>query len=168
MNETELSELLTPSGFFRFLAQQAKLDPEEVKRIYLLGRPWGLWPPDLDISHEAAEAGVGLFTYLAALQPLIDMDTEGKQAQLTAYEATQAIPAVRAQVEKVAALSGKDEETICRVLHALYAYRRRVGQLSIQRVSESSRHRMEQYQAASNCETLSRGDRATQRPLVGQ
>ena len=175
MNETELIELLTPSGFFRFLAQQAKLDPEEVKRIYLLGRPWGLWPPDLDISHEAAEAGVGLFTYLAALQPLIDMDTEGKEAQLTAYEATliggettQAIPAVRAHVEKVATLSGKEEETICRLHHALYAYRRRVGQLSIQRVSESSRHRMEQYQAASNCETLSRGDRATQRPLVGQ
>ena len=119
MNETELSELLTPSGFFRFLAQQAKLDPEEVKRIYLLGRPWGLWPPDLDISHEAAEAGVGLFTYLAALQPLIDMDTEGKEAQLTGYEATliggettQAIPAVRAHVEKVATLSGKEEETI--------------------------------------------------------
>ena len=150
MNETELIELLTPSGFFRFLAQQAKLDPEEVKRIYLLGRPWGLWPPDLDISHEAAEAGVGLFTYLAALQPLIDMDTEGKQAQLTAYEATQAIPAVRAQVEKVAALSGKDEETICSLLHALYVYRRRVGQLSIQKISESSRHRMEQDQADAN------------------
>jgi hypothetical protein len=157
MNPTALSELMTPSGFFRFLAQQAKLDPEEVKRIYLLGTPWGLWPPDLDISHEAVEAGVGLFTYLAALQPLIDMDTERKEAQLTAYEATltggettQPIPAVRAHVEKVAALSGKDEKTICRLLHALYAYRRRVGQLSIQNVSESLRHRMEQDQAASN------------------
>ncbi len=157
MNATELSELLTPSGFFRCLAQQAKLDTEEVKRIYLLGMPWRLWPPDLDVSHEAAEAGVGLFTYLSALQPLIDMDTEGKEAQLTAYEATlirgettQPVPAVRAHVEKVAALSGKDEETICSLLHALYAYRRRVGQLSIQRVSESSRHRMEQDQAVSN------------------
>jgi len=157
MNATELSELLTPSGFFRFLAQQAKLDPEEVKRIYRLGMPWGLWPPDLDISHEAVEAGVGLFTYLAALQPLIDMDTEGKEAQLTAYEATliggeatQPFPAVRAYVEKVAALSGKDEETICSLLHALYVYRRRVGQLSIQKISESSRHRMEQDQADAN------------------
>jgi hypothetical protein len=157
MNATELSELLTPSGFFRFLAQQAKLDPEEVKRIYLLGMPWGLWPPDLDISREAAEAGVGLFTYLAALQPLIDMDTEGKQVQLTAYEATliggettQPFPAVRAYVEKVAALSGKDEATICSLLHALYTYRQRVGQLSIQKISASSRHRMEQDQAAAN------------------
>ena len=157
MNATELSELLTPSGFFRFLAQQAKLDPEEVKRIYRLGMPWGLWPPDLDISHEAVEAGVGLFTYLAALQPLIDMDTEGKEAQLTAYEATliggeatQPFPAVRAYVEKVAALSGKDEATICSLLHALYVYRRRVGQLSIQKISESSRHRMEQDQADAN------------------
>src|SRR5438445_9147257 len=88
MNATELSELLTPSGFFCFLAQQTKLDSAEVKRIYRLGMPWGLWPPDLDISHEAVAAGVGLFTYLAALQPLIDMDTEGKEAQLTAYEAT--------------------------------------------------------------------------------
>jgi hypothetical protein len=157
MNATELSELLTPSGFFRFLAQQAKLDPEEVKQIYRLGMPWGLWPPDLDINHEAVEAGVGLFTYLAALQPLIDMDTEGKEAQLTAYEATliggettQPFPAVRAYVEKVAALSGKDEATICSLLHALYAYRRRVGQLSIQKISESSRHRLEQDQADAN------------------
>ena len=157
MNATELSELLTPSGFFQFLAQQAKLDPEDVKRIYRLGTPWGLWLPDLDVSHEAAEAGVGLFTYLAALQPLIDMDTEGKEAQLAAYEATlargettQSFPAVRAHVEKVAALSGKDEETVCSLLHALYAYRQRVGQLSIQKISESSRHRMEQDQAAAN------------------
>src|SRR3989442_2626648 len=80
MNETELSELMTAPGFFRFLAQQAKLDPEEVKRIYLLGMPWGLWPPDLDISHEAAEAGVDVFTYLAALQPLLDMDTQDRKS----------------------------------------------------------------------------------------
>jgi hypothetical protein len=157
MNETELSELLTPSGFFRFLAQQAKLDPEEAKRIYRLGTPWGLWPPDLDISHEAADTGVGLFTYLAALQPLIDMDTEGKEAQLTAYEAmpiggetTQPFPAVRAYVKKVSALSGTDEAIICSLLHALYTYRQRVGQLSMQKISESSRHRMEQDQAAAN------------------
>src|SRR5216684_4909942 len=156
MNETELSELLTPSGFFRFLGQQAKLDSEEAKRIYRLGTPWGLWPLDLDISHEAAEAGVGLFTYLAALQPLIDMDTEGKQAQLTAYEATliggettQPFPAVRAYVEKVAALSGKDEATICSLLHALYTYRQRVGQLSIQKVGELSKLKMEQDKAAA-------------------
>jgi hypothetical protein len=151
MNETELRELLTAPGFFRFLAQQAKLDPEEVRRIYLLGRPWGLWPPDLDLSHEAAEAGVSVFTYLAALQPLLDMDTQGKEAQLAAYKATltggettQPIPAVRAYVEKVAALSGKDEETICNILHALYAYRQRVGQLSIQKVGELSKLKMEQ------------------------
>jgi len=156
MNETELSELLTAPGFFRFLAQQAKLSPEEVKRIYLLGMPWGLWPPDLDISHEAAEAGVDVFTYLAALQPLLDMDTQEKEAQLAAYEATltggettQPIPAVRAHVEKVAVLSGEDEETICSLLHALYAYRQRVGQLSIQKVVESSRLKMEQDKAAA-------------------
>ena len=156
MDETELSELLTAPGFFRFLAQQAKLDAEEAKRIYLLGRPWGLWPPDLDISHEAAEAGVDVFTYLAAMQPLLDMDTQEKEAQLVAYEATltgsetaQLIPAVRAYVEKVAALSGKDEATICSMLHALYAYRQRVGRLSIQKVGESSRHKVEQGQAAA-------------------
>jgi hypothetical protein len=156
VDETELSELLTAPGFFRFLAQQAKLDAEEVKRIYLLGRPWGLWPPDLDISHEAAEAGVDVFTYLAALQPLLDMDTKEKETQLAAYEATltggetaQLVPAVRAQVEKAAALSSEDEETICRIFHALYAYRQRVGRLSIQKVGESSRHKVEQDQAAA-------------------
>jgi hypothetical protein len=156
MDETELSELLTAPGFFRFLAQQAKLDSEEIKRIYMLGRPWGLWPPDLDISHEAAEVGVDVFTYLAALQPLLDMDAKEKEAQLNTYEATltggettQLIPAVRAQVEKVAALSREDEATICRILHALYAYRQRVGRLSIQKVGESSRHKMEQGQAAA-------------------
>jgi hypothetical protein len=156
MNETELSELLTAPGFFRFLAQQAKLGAEEVKRIYLLGRPWGLWPPDLDLSREAAEIGVDVFTYLAALQPLLDMDTKQKEAQLATYEATltggdttQLIPAVRAHVEKMAALSGEDEETICSLLHALYAYRQRVGQLSIQKVGELSKHKMEQDKAAA-------------------
>src|SRR2546425_409047 len=80
MNEAELSELLTAPGFFRFLAQQAKLAAEEVKRIYLLGRPWGLWPPDLDLNREAAETGIDVYTYLAALQPLLDMDTTQKEA----------------------------------------------------------------------------------------
>ena len=156
MNETELSELLTAPGFFRFLAQQAKLSPEEVKRIYLRGRPWGLWPPDLDLSREAAETGVDVFTYLAALQPLLDMDTKEKEAQLVTYETTltegettQPIPAVRAHVEKVAALSGEDEGTICSLLHALYAYRQRVGQLSIQKVGELSKHKIEQDKAAA-------------------
>ena len=155
MNETELSELLTAPGFFRFLARQAKLDPEDVKRIYLLGQPWGLWPPDLDVSHEAAELGLGVFTYLAALQPLLDMDTEEKVAQLAAYEATltggetpPAVSVVRAYVEKVAALSGKDEATICSILHALYAYRQLVGRLSIQKVGESSKRKMEQDKTA--------------------
>ncbi len=156
MNEAELSELLTAPGFFRFLAQQAKLTAEEVKRIYLLGRPWGLWPPDLDLNREAAETGVDVYTYLAALQPLLDMDTTQKEAQLAVYEATlsggettQPIPAVRAYVEKVAALSGEDEETICSILHALYAYRQRVGQLSIQKVGELSKHKIEQDKAAA-------------------
>jgi len=156
MNEAELSELLTAPGFFRFLAQQAKLTAEEVKRIYLLGRPWGLWPPDLDLNREAAETGVDVYTYLAALQPLLDMDTTQKEAQLAVYEATlsggettQPIPAVRAYVEKVAALSGEDEETICCLLHALYAYRQRVGQLSIQKVGELSKHKIEQDKAAA-------------------
>jgi hypothetical protein len=156
MNETELIELLTAPGFFRFLAQQANLDPEVVRRIYLHGRPWGLWPPDLDLSHEAAEAGVDVFTYLAALQPLLDMDTQENEAQLAAYEATltggetaQPIPAVRAHVEKVAALTGEDEQTVCSILHALYVYRQRVGQLSIQKVGESSKLKKEQDKAAS-------------------
>ena len=107
MNETELSDLMTAPGFFRFLAQEVKLDPEEVKRIYRLGTPWGLWPPDLDLSYETAEAGVDVFTYLAALQPLLDMDTKEKESQLAAYEATltggettQPIPAVRAHVRR--------------------------------------------------------------------
>src|SRR2546427_2175943 len=156
MNETELSDLMTAPGFFRFLAQEVKLDPEEVKRIYRLGTPWGLWPPDLDLSYETAEAGVDVFTYLAALQPLLDMDTKEKEAQLVTYETTltegettQPIPAVRAHVEKVAALSGEDEGTICSLLHALYAYRQRVGQLSIQKVGELSKHKVEQDKAAA-------------------
>ncbi|HZC67557.1 MAG TPA: hypothetical protein VE201_02960 [Nitrospirales bacterium] len=156
MNESELRELMTVSGFFGFLAQQVKLNPDEVKQIYMHGTPWGLWPPDLDLNHEAAEAGVDVFTYLAALQPLLDMDTQEKEAQLAVYEATltggettQPIPAVRTHVEKVAALSGKDEEIICNILHALYAYRQRIGQLSIQKVGELSKLKMEQDQAAA-------------------
>ena len=156
MDETELSELLTAPGFFRFLAQQVTLEDADVRRIYMLGRPWGLWQPDLDISHEAAEAGVDVFMYLAALQPLLDMDAREKESQLAAYEATltggeapQLVPAVRAQVEKVAALAREDEATICRLFRALYAYRQRVGRLSIQKVGESSKHKVEQDQAAA-------------------
>jgi hypothetical protein len=156
VNEAELNELLSAPGFFRYLAQQAKLTAEEVKRIYLLGRPWGLWPPDLDVNREAAENGIDVYTYLAALQPLLDMDTTQKEAHLAAYEATlsggetaQPIPAVRAYVEKVAALSGQDEATICSLLHALYAYRQRVGQLSIQKAGELSKHKIEQDKAAA-------------------
>jgi hypothetical protein len=156
VDENEVCELLTAPGFFGFVAKQVELIPEEVERIYLLGRPWGLWPPDLDVAREAGEAGVGLFTYLAALQPLIDMDTQEKEAQLAAYhgtltgsKVTQATRPVGAYVEKVAALSGKDKETICRILHALYAYRQRVGQLSIQKVRELSTQKVAQDKAAS-------------------
>src|SRR2546428_12597889 len=87
MNETELSDLMTAPGFFRFLAQEVKLDPEEVKRIYRLGTPWGLWPPDLDLSYETAEAGADGFTYLAPLQPLLDKDTKEKETPLADSEA---------------------------------------------------------------------------------
>lgn len=157
MNKQALNELMTSPGFFRFLGEKAELDPNEVKRIYLLGTPWGLWPHDLDVSHEAAEAEVSLYTYLAALQPLIDLDTVEKEAQLAAYEATltgnatmPAITTVRAEVEKVAALSGSDKKTICSILRALYTYRQRVGQLCIQKIVETSQHKMEREQAASN------------------
>jgi hypothetical protein len=157
MNENGLNELLTPPGFFRFLGEETTLGPDEAKRIYLLGIPWGLWPRDLDVSHEAAEAEVSLFMYLAALQPLIDLDTVEKEAQLAAYEAALAgrdtslpVTPVRALVEKAAELSGRDKKTICGILRALYAYRLRVGRLCIQRVVETSQHKMEREQAASN------------------
>jgi hypothetical protein len=162
VNEYALNDLLTSPGFFRFLGEEAKLDPTEVKRIYLLGAPWGLWPPDLDVSHEAAEAEVSLFTYLAALQPLIDLDTVEKEAQLVAYEATlsgnasiSVVTKVGLEVEKAAGLSGTDKQTICSILHALYAYRQRVGQLCIQKVVETSQHKMEREQAASNAKAQS-------------
>jgi hypothetical protein len=162
VNEDELNALLTSAGFFRFLASQTKLDEYEVKRIYLLGIPWGLWPRELDVSHEAAEAEVSLFTYLAALQPLIDLDTVKKEAELVAYEGTLAgretilsIAAVRAEVSKVLALSGSDENTICSLLHALYEYRQRVCRLCVHKVVETSRHKGEQEQAASNAKAQS-------------
>jgi hypothetical protein len=162
VNENPLNDLLTSPGFFRFLAAETKLAEQEVKRIYMLGVPWGLWPRDLDVSHEAAEAKVSLFTYLAALQPLIDLDTVEKKAQLAAYEGmlqgteTKVSTAtVRAEVEKVVALSGSDEKTICSILHALYAYRQRVCRLCIHKVVETSRHKVEQDQAASNAKAQS-------------
>lgn len=156
MDGDEVTELLTAPGFFGFVAKQVGLAPEEVERVYLLGRPWGLWPPDLDVTREAGEAGVGLFTYLAALQPLIDMDTQEKEAQLADYQATltggkatQGARLVGAHVEKVAAFSGKKKETICRIFHALYAYRQRVGRLSIQKVRELSMQKVAEDKAAS-------------------
>lgn len=145
MNPIELFELMTVHGFYRFLGQQAHLPTEEVKKIYLLGRPWGVWPPDIDISREAAEVGIDVFTYLTALQPLIRMDTQEKETELATYERALADPkclalpsATRNHVEKVAILATENKQTICNVLHALYDYRQRVGSLSIQKITEKT------------------------------
>ena len=144
MNQTELFELMTVQGFYRFLGQQAHLPMEQVKKIYLLGRPWGVWPSDIDIGREAAEARIDVFTYLAALQPLIAMDTKEKEIELVAYETTLGreglglTSATRNHVEKVAALSTEKKQTICDILHALYDYRQRVGALSVQKIIEKA------------------------------
>ena len=144
MNQLELCELMTVHGFYQFLAQEARLTTEEVQRIYLLGRPWGVWPAGIDVSREAAEIGIDVFTYLAALQPLITMDAQEKEAELGAYERalargeTAKLPsASRQHVEKVAALAAANEQTICNVFHALYGYRQRVGALSIKKMIEN-------------------------------
>jgi hypothetical protein len=144
MNQTELFELMTVQGFYRFLGQQAHLPMEQVKKIYLLGRPWGVWPSDIDIGREAAEARIDVFTYLAALQPLIAMDTKEKEIELVAYETTLGreglglTSATRNHVEKVAALATEKKQTICDILHALYDYRQRVGALSVQKIIEKA------------------------------
>jgi hypothetical protein len=144
MNQTELFELMTVQGFYRFLGQQAHLPMEQVKKIYLLGRPWGVWPSDIDIGREAAEARIDVFTYLAALQPLIAMDTKAKEIELVAYETTLGreglglTSATRNHVEKVAALATEKKQTICDILHALYDYRQRVGALSVQKIIEKA------------------------------
>jgi hypothetical protein len=144
MNQSELFELMTVQGFYRFLGQQAHLPMEQVKKIYLLGRPWGVWPSDIDIGREAAEARIDVFTYLAALQPLIAMDTKEKEIELVAYETTLGreglglTSATRNHVEKVAALATEKKQTICDILHALYDYRQRVGALSVQKIIEKA------------------------------
>ena len=144
MNQIELFELMTVQGFYRFLGQQAHLPLEQVKKIYLLGRPWGVWPSDIDIGREAAEARIDVFTYLAALQPLIAMDTKQKETELVAYETKldmeglEAPSPTRKRVEKVAALATEKKQTICDVLHALYDYRERVGALSVQKIVEKA------------------------------
>ncbi len=145
MNPIELFELMTVHGFYRFLGQQARLSTEDVRKIYLLGRPWGVWPPDIDISREAADVGIDVFTYLAALQPLVTMDTQQKENELVAYERTLTVnggvdspSATRNHVEKVATLSTEKKQTICNVLHALYDYRQQVGVLSIQKITEKA------------------------------
>lgn len=145
MNQTELFELMTVHGFYRFLGQRAHLSMEEVKKIYLLGRPWGVWPPDIDISREAADIGIDVFSYLAALQPLITLDTQEKEFELVAYERTlvdtenlEMPSAIRNHVEKVATLATEKKQTICNVLHALYEYRQQVGSLSIQKIAEKA------------------------------
>jgi hypothetical protein len=141
MDENGLCELMSVAGFYNFLAQQAQLPPEEVKKIYLLGRPWGVWPPDIDIVREAADAQTDVFTYLAALQPLVDMDTQEKETELSAYETALAegdsSPLSQGKcksIGKVAMRVGEEEQTICKLLHALYGYRQQVGKLSIEKM----------------------------------
>jgi hypothetical protein len=144
MNQTELCELMTVPGFYRFVAQQAQLSADDVQKIYLLGRPWGVWPPGIDLSQEAADAGIDIFTYLAALQPLITMDTQAKEADLAAYEMTLRhgetsgfTSPTSKHVEKVAALVAHKKQTICNMVRALYVYRERVGALSILKMIEN-------------------------------
>jgi hypothetical protein len=141
MTQIELCDLMTVQGFYQFLSQQAQLPTEDVTKIYLLGRPWGVWPPDIDVRLEAEQTGIDVFTYLAALQPLVNMDTEEKEAELVAYEMAVARGdggelslAVHPHIKKVAALAKEQEQTICDLLHALYRYRQRVGELSIQKM----------------------------------
>ena len=141
MNESELCELMSVAGFYKFLAQQSQLLAEDAQKIYLLGRPWGVWPPDIDIVREAADAQTDVFTYLAALQPLVSMDTEEKETALAAYEmalsegnSSTASHGLCQSVGKVALLVGETERTICKLLHALYRYRLRVGELSIEKM----------------------------------
>ena len=141
MDENKLCELMSVAGFYKFLAQQAQLLPEEVQKIYLLGRPWGVWPPDIDIVREAADAQTDVFTYLAALQPLVGMDTQQKETELAAYETAlpgaDSSPLSQGQcksIEKLANRVGEEEQTICKLLHALYRYRQRVGELSIEKM----------------------------------
>ena len=144
MTQSEMCELMSVHGFYHFLSQQTHLPAATVMKIYLLGRPWGVWPADLEVGVEAEAAGTDIFTYLAALQPLVDLDRQAKEAQLAAYEIALAreeiagVPStIRRQVEQAATLTAEREQTICSILHALYDYRQRIGELAVQKMIQN-------------------------------
>jgi hypothetical protein len=168
MNQTELCELMSVHGFYRFLSEQTHLPTEKVIRIYLVGRPWGVWPSDIEVGSEAEAAGTDVFTYLVALKPLADMDRHEKEAQLAAHEDALAggshaewACTMRSQVEKVAALAKEDEQTICNLLHALYGYRQRIGQLSILKMVQNKTAAISELQRVMAAELAKRRE---QRP----
>lgn len=121
-----------------FIAQQTNLSLETVARIYVQGEPWPLDAEGFDFEKQAEEAGLSLGVYLQAMNPLIDLDLQEKEAKLKAYEVVAAggeqpasipeleSPFLNEHIEEVARLTGQDTVVVRQVYAGYLAYLRTI------------------------------------------
>jgi hypothetical protein len=87
MSIEEFRTLESDEGSARYISQQTGLEYDRVLRIYRLGQPWPFLDGDeWDFGRQAEEAGVDIYSAMAALAPLIEMTVNEKQAKLEALE----------------------------------------------------------------------------------
>ena len=142
----EVKALGTDEGAARFIALHTGLSYDRVLHIYRLGEPWlaGFGEGELDFEQRAKEVGVDLYTYMAGIAPLVNLDIEKKEAKLEAYkealkrgETPDPIPeldnpALNAHLEKVATITGEPLEVIRAVCGGVIDLCSRVTELAQQ------------------------------------
>lgn len=148
MSIEEVRTLASDEGSAQYISQQTGLDYDRVLRIYRLGQPWPLLDGDeWNFGRQAEEAGVDVFSAMAALAPLIEMTVEAKRAKLEALEqmisrgnhpSQEQISELDAEfdntvlsehVEKVANLTNEPTEVIHQVFKGILARLNRMSAL---------------------------------------
>jgi hypothetical protein len=115
--EMKMDNLADPmEGVEEYIAEHTSLPIEVVRRIYRLGDPWPPSHGGLNLGQDAREATgkseitmEDIVTVWLALIPLLAMDTEP-------------CPIVIEHIEKVANLSGAEEETVCQIYNGMVAF----------------------------------------------
>ncbi len=138
----ELRRLLSREGTISYIAEETGLSTQQVSRIYDLGQPWPLGGKELDFASQAERAGVDLYTYMAGIAPLLDLDFEEKSAKLQAVEEALAQgetpepipelenPILSEHVQKVGNISNEPDEVVWEVVGGIIAHMGRVGDLT--------------------------------------
>jgi hypothetical protein len=149
MSIEEFRILESDEGSARYISQQTGLDYDRVLRIYRLGEPWPFRDGDeWNFGRQAEEAGVDVFSAMAALAPLIEMTVEEKrvklealeqmvargdqpsQEQLSKLDAELGNPVLFAHLEKVATLTNEPIDVVQQIFRGILAVLNRMSELT--------------------------------------